>query len=242
VRAPSGQMYFVAASIAGGHYSWVTTQRFRPATQELNTYDLIPQPGPNLGYTLPRAVACDANGNVIIAGWHPDYALNFYRSGRCFTIKMDPQMNVIWSAVHGPMDNGAGTGLNIASAVAVDGDNNVIMTSNVGTVKYAPDGRVLWESSEWGYSLSLDRFGNALLTKPVGRDDGLYQSEITKLNADGTLRWRIHFSHKEFLDNWPSGLVCGDAGDVYFAASSYGGSVIVKFVEHGQRDAFKEER
>jgi hypothetical protein len=165
VRSPSGEIYFVASSVAGGHYCFLTIQKFTPAAQELITFGANPPPDAHNGYSLARAAASDTDGNLIVVGWHSDDAQSFYRRGRCFTIKMDAQLNVLWSVLHGPLDNGPGIGLNIATAVAVDNNDNIIMTGNVGTVKYSPGGQVLWEVPITGATFNLDRFGNVLLSQ-----------------------------------------------------------------------------
>ena len=68
VRAPSGELYFVAASVVL-HYPWITIQKYSPATQELTIYGIDPPPPHGGGYSLPSAATCDADGNLIIAGW-----------------------------------------------------------------------------------------------------------------------------------------------------------------------------
>ena len=148
---------------------------------------------------------------------------------------MDSELNVLWSAVNGPIDNGPSSGLNIASAVAIDESDSIIMSGNVGTVKYAPDGNVQWEAPEYGDTLRLDRFGNIFLSKQAARDDGLYECEIIKLDGKkGTLRWQTRFHDNSLSDNWPAGLMTDHDGNVYFASLNGERTTIVKLVEHGR--------
>lgn len=143
---------------------------------------------------------------------------------------MDSQLNVLWRVRYGPFTAMSFLGIR---AIAVDKSGNIIASGNAGTVKYDSDGRMQWESPEYGNILRLDRFGNVLISKQVIRDDGIYESEIIKFNADGTQRWRIRFHDDGLYNNSPTGLVIDKAGDIYLCTQNGEQSTIVKFVELG---------
>jgi hypothetical protein len=232
IRSPSGEIYFVAASVALSHLPWITIQKFTPATHELITYGAEWPSG--RAYSLPQAVVCDADGNLIIVGWHADDPFTNFRLGNYFTLKMDAQLNVLWRARYGPLGGLIHDRTTIARAVATTRNSEIVVSGGVGTVKYSRDGRMLWETAEWGDTLRLDRFGNVLLIKQAARDDGINECELTKLNsADGTLRWQTRFHDGGAYDNWPAGLMADDDGDIYFAALNGEQSTVVKLVEHG---------
>ena len=238
-RAPNGDTLFVGNAVAFRD-QWVTVIKWNPTTATYAIYGRN-SPGVN-GYALANAAACDSQGNLIITGSHYERpGPGATRFGRCSTTKLDSNGNLVWEVFHGPSVNatyGIGhTGL----GVAIDKSDNIIMTGTAGTVKYSPSGQVLWDTPETGTTLHLDRFGNVLLSQAVTREDGISESEITKLNADGTLRWQIRFHDGSTSGSWPAGLMLDDQGNVYFAATSSEGSTIVKFVEHGAgKDRQKE--
>jgi len=156
-----------------------------------------------------------------------------YRSGNYFISKMNGHMNLMWRARYGAITGLRSEPASIAHAVAVDKNGNIVVTGGAGTLKYDPDGRVQWESPETGSTLHLDRFGNVILLKSVARDDGIYQPELVKFNADGTSRWRTRFHDRSPYDNSAAGLVTDEAGHIYFCTQNGEQSTIVKFVERG---------
>lgn len=231
VRSPSGEIYFVCASVGLGHYYFITIQKFIPATGELITHGAT---APYGGYSLPRAAACDSDGNLIVVGWYSDDSASFYRRGNYFTLKMDSQLNVLWRARYGPITSLTAGVASLANGVAVDENGDIVVTGWAGTVKYSPAGQQFWDAPETGTTIRLDQFSNVLLSKQVGRADGLYESEITKLNANGTRRWQIRYHDGGPTDNGPAGLIPGDDGDVYFASQNGQDTAIVRFVETGR--------
>jgi hypothetical protein len=235
-RAPNGDAFFIGNAV-DFRDGWITVIKWNPVTLTYAVYGLN-SPGVN-GYSFATAAACDAEGNLIIVGRHIEFFDYPSRRGRCFTMKLDSNANLIWQAFYGPYDRGIYPPETTALAVALDASDNVVMTGTAGTVKYSSAGQVLWEVPETGGILRLDRFGNVLLTQQVGRTDGFYELEITKLNVNGTHRWQTTFYDGSSSDNRPAGLVLDDDGNVYFAATSgYRDSgyhsTIIKLVEHGQ--------
>lgn len=101
--------------------------------------------GPGEGVDIPAAMVSDANGNIFITGI--SYSGN---SIDYITLKYNADGSEAWNA----RENGPGEGSwNEATAIAVDGSGNVIVTGyspnpegwlNYHTVKYSPTGTELW--------------------------------------------------------------------------------------------------
>ena len=102
--------------------------------------------GPGNSDDSASAIAVDGNGNVYVTGGSHggcsdlDYA----------TLKYDPDGKLLWENRY----NGPGNGEDRASAMAVDGNGNVYVTGgsyggscgvDYATLKYDPDGKLLWE-------------------------------------------------------------------------------------------------
>jgi outer membrane protein assembly factor BamB len=230
-RSRAGEVFWITGSLLAGKLPSPTVYKYSPSTME------ITQTGANWlptgGGSFFLAAECDSVGNLILVGWHTDDAL--YRRGRCHIMKMDSQLNVLWQGLHGPLDGGAGQNLSAAGAVAVDANDDIIMMGDSGTVKYSAAGQLLWEAPITGATFNLDRFGSVFLSQPVERKPGITESEITKLNADGTRRWQTRYHDGSRSGSRPAGLVLDNDGNVYLATSSDEGSTIVKFVERGAR-------
>jgi len=227
-RTPNGDTFFVGNAVAFRN-QWITVIKWNPAISAYAVHGLN-SPGVN-GDALANAATSDSQGNLIIVGSHFERALGSSRLGRSSTMKLDSNGNLVWEVFQGPYGNATYGPGEAGLAVAVDKSDNIIMTGTAGTVKYSPAGQVLWESPEYGNTLHLDRFGNVLISKQVVRDDGIYEAEIIKFNANGTPRWRTRFHDRSPYDNWPTGLVMNKAGNIYLCTQNGDQSTIVKFVE-----------
>jgi hypothetical protein len=230
VRSPNGDIFGVGTTFTLPKYPWITVLKYSPATGELSAYDRVTLFD---GYISRAAdAACDPAGNLIIVGEYSADALSLFVSGRrCLTTKMDSQFNVVWQRIYGPLNRN-----HKAHAVAVDASGAIIMTGTAGTVKYSSAGDVIWEAPETGTAVRLNAHGQILLSRPVTLVDGIfgiYESEITKLNTDGSRRWQAHVLEGP-QENWAAGLIAGDDGEDYFATRKGDNTIIMKFVEHGQ--------
>ena len=89
----------------------------------------------------------------------------------------------------------------------------------------------------------MDGFGNVFFAQQVTSEEGLAESEITKLNAwDGTPRWKFCCHDGSELNNGPLGLVIGEDRDVYLASNNGQDTIIVKLVESGQDWTLEQAR
>ncbi|EQB62961.1 MAG: NHL repeat containing protein [candidate division Zixibacteria bacterium RBG-1] len=128
--------------------------------------------GPGNGQDIAYALAVDGSGNVYVTGFCSgggaiDYA----------TIKYGPDGETLWVRLY----NGPGNGYDQANALAVDHIGNVYVTGfseawgtshDYATIKYAPNGDILWvrrysgpgNYDDYASALALDSSGNVYVT------------------------------------------------------------------------------
>ncbi|MCH7905479.1 MAG: SBBP repeat-containing protein [Armatimonadetes bacterium] len=129
--------------------------------------------GPASGYDSAAALAVDSGGNVYItgsssgSGTAKDYT----------TLKYDSNGSLLWVRRY----SGPNNGNNVATALALDTAGNVYITGGspnlagdyeYATLKYNPNGNLLWEIrfhgpeniSDVAVALALDRAGNVYVT------------------------------------------------------------------------------
>jgi sugar lactone lactonase YvrE len=127
----------------------------------------------------PRALAVDSQGNVYVCG--PDVSFFPGFSGNYFnflTIKYSPDGQLLWSSKY------KGQSMAYPTAMTLDGQGNVYVTggswgggldSTCATVKYNPDGQLLWERRDnmriWGITgaITVDVGGNVYVSGTAER-------------------------------------------------------------------------
>jgi len=172
----------------------------------------------------PAAVATDPAENVYVVGMSEGTA-----SGRDYaTVKYDPDGNPLWVARY---DGPAGDD-DMARSQAVDPLGNVYVTgtsigsdaeTDLATVKYDPDGNLLWEArydEPTGDAMNpvrmvLDPMGNAYVTSGAAGAGGAMETHTIKYDPDGNLMWVGR--HAEGLGSQPGDLALDDAGNVFVA-------------------------
>jgi hypothetical protein len=141
--------------------------------------------GTGNGRDYVAAMALDGRGNIYVTGTSEGAG-----SGRDYlTIKYSPQGKRLWARRY----NGPGNNSDYARAIAVDAQGNVYVTGesldardswNCATVKYSPDGRLLWERrykrDSGGRAIAVDSHGNVYVT-------GL--RDTIKYSPDGRQLW-----------------------------------------------------
>lgn len=161
--------------------------------------------GPGNLVDLPKAVAVDGGGHVIVTGSSQAGAtLEDY-----YTAKYaEADGALLWEKRYdGPRSYG-----DIATAVAVDTNGNVAVTGysrnlanndDYYTAKYAAaDGVLLWEQryngpangTDQAYAITVDRSGNVAVTgqSPNAGKDDIYTAKYAA--ADGTLVWERRYN------------------------------------------------
>ncbi|HNV93559.1 MAG TPA: hypothetical protein PKI84_00590, partial [Methanofastidiosum sp.] len=147
----------------------------------------------------PYAVAVDTNNNVIVTG----SSINSSDNPDYYTIKYSENGTVLWEKAY---DSGR---YDYASGVAVDSNNNVIITGrsqftsttyNYLTLKYGPDGTLI--GGPWTYSagtinrassVAVDLNNNIIVTgfRRLSSNDTVYTIKYT---PTGSVIWSNYFN------------------------------------------------
>lgn len=174
-----------------------------------------------------RAVAIDGGGNVVVTGTstrsigNEDYYTAKYTAG---------DGSLVWEQRY----NGTGNGYDSASALALDGTGNVVVTgisisggqASFYTAKYAAaDGALLWEKRQAGNqaeAVAVDRSGNVIVA-------GSSYSEATKTDfytvkyaaTDGTLLWTKVYNGPANDFDHATAVAVDSSDNVIVTGSSY---------------------
>lgn len=120
------------------------------------------------GFDFARAIGTDPSGNVVVTGGSDgDYA----------TVKYDPAGNTLWARRFNSGRGCQAGGQDEATALAIDPSGNIYVIGfetgffiNYDTVKYDPNGNVVWVaqfdggSHDTGQDVALDGAGNIFVT------------------------------------------------------------------------------
>lgn len=174
--------------------------------------------------SFATAVAVDAQGNCYVTGgWF----------GAFLTIKYSPEGQQIWARWRSGDGN-----VDKPRALAVDEQGNVYVTGPDAyfepgflgnycyflTIKYGPDGQLLWERSYNGQSMAypeamaLDSEGNIYITGSSWGDGFDSVCATIKYNPEGQILWE----EWNELGNWgiPSAIALDGWGNVYVSGTA----------------------
>jgi uncharacterized delta-60 repeat protein len=252
----TGNVYVTGSSYGGTNtYDDIATVKYDPDGHQLwvARFD-----GPGHYYDGSFVnIAVDPQGNVIIAGdanmdssdsYSQQYAYDYA------TIKYDPNGKQLWLAFYdGPYHDE-----DRPQAIAVDASGNVHVTGfswggdysayDFATVKYAPDGRQLWENrfdsssdvywdlgiflndysqSDFPYAMALDSAGGVYITGASAYFFGFpgFSYSTVKYDVNGNQIW-VDFPPRggcfEFgdLNNIARAVAVSSTGDVYVTGNS----------------------
>ena len=153
--------------------------------------------GSSSGNSQPIAVAVDASNNVIVTGVSYGVSTIDYA-----TIQYSSAGVPLWTNRY----NGAGIGSHYATAVALDGNNNVIVTGNsccsgnifgCATLQYSSAGVPLWTNRyDWpqnqyrvNYAVAVDGSNNVIVAGYSFGSGGSYDFATIKYSAAGVQLW-----------------------------------------------------
>jgi uncharacterized delta-60 repeat protein len=173
------------------------------------------------GHDEPLALAVDANGNVYVTG---DTEGNFVNYDY-YTIKYNSNGDVAWERRYDDENHSS----DFATGIAVDPLGNVYVTglSYTGsaweycTMKYDPDGQLLWQqfiysgSDETLPHMALDSGANIHIAGNSSQD-----FLTVKYDSDGNLLWQQTYDGG--LDDLTTGIQTDSAGNSYVTGYSAG--------------------
>ena len=189
------------------------------------------QPGCGAVPYAQRAMAIDSGGNSYVTGCSSNGSNSDYR-----TVKYDPSGAVLWTARY----NGTGNNTDVAYALAVDADDNVLVTGysigssggyNYATVKYASDGTPLWVQTyngtgnnyDYANALAVDASGNVLVTGQSYNGTS-YDYATVKYASDGTPLWVQTYNGTGNNTDVAYALAVDASGNVLVTGYSYNSS------------------
>jgi len=188
--------------------------------------------GPANGWDEARAVAVDGSGNVAVTGYSS--GTNGY--GNYYTVKYAAADGaLLWEKRYNGPANAGDYASDYASAVAVDGSGNVVVTGSsyntngnydYYTVKYAAaNGALLWELRGPGggaAAVAVDGSGNVVVTGYSGAYPNTDYYTAKYAAADGTLLWEQHYNGPANSYDFAGAVVVDASGNVLVTGSSSG--------------------
>jgi uncharacterized delta-60 repeat protein len=186
-------------------------------------------------YDEAVAVAVDGNGNVVVTGSSYNGTNDDY-----YTAKYAAADGaLLWENYY----NGSANRYDYAAALAVDGNNNVLVTgssdnetdSDYYTAKYAAaDGALLWEKrynspgsgDDDAQALAVDYSGNVVVTGVSYNGTNTSLNTVKYAAADGSTMWEQHYnSYKRPFPGYESSALAVDiSGNVVVSWTSINGT------------------
>ncbi len=191
----------------------------------------------------PTALAVDASNNIIVT------VMSMGSSGDYATVKYSSAGVPLWTNRY----NGPGNGDDRPFAVAIDRDNNVVVTGestgsgsgyDYATIKYSSDGIPLWTNryngpangNDAAFAVALDSSNNVTITGASGNGIGSDSATI-HYSSDGTALWTNRFSAPQGSYVQSGTTVAVDASDnviVLDDKATFGGpQAIIKYSNLG---------
>jgi uncharacterized delta-60 repeat protein len=210
---------------SGTGYDYVTIKY----TSEGDTVWLRGYNGPGNSTDDANAIAVSDSGYVYVtgsssgSGTSTDYA----------TIKYDPDGDTIWvRRFNGPEDY-----IDYASAMALDGQQNIYVTGSsydtAGhldylTIKYAPNGDTLWmrrykgpgEAYDEACAIAVDSIGNAYVTGYSTGSGTLQDYATIRYYPNGDTAWVRRYNGPADSSDYARDIVIDDSGFVYVTGYS----------------------
>jgi hypothetical protein len=198
--------------------------------------------GPASGSDWPKAMAIDGLGNVCVAGPSDGESGEGADLGY-LTLKYRPDGDTAWTRRY----DGPGGDHDVASAIAIDASNNILVTGyswgtgtcdDYATIKYDPDGNRLWvqryngclDSTDEARAIAGDVMGNVYVTG-TSLDTAITEAGVdsvshyvtVKYDPDGNELWVRKYNGPGKGDDVATAITVDGSGNVYVTGRSYGG-------------------
>jgi len=233
VSPTANLIYITGYSYQGtsGDFNMVTIKYNNAITQKW----AVQYNGPASKYDEARALAVDATGSVIIAGYTQTATPGNYDYA---AVKYDSLGSQKWAKTY----NGTGNDYDRANAVKVDAVNNVYVTgrsigtgSNVEdivTIKYDKSGNVKWtaryNSSSNGYdegkAIAVDANKNVYITGSSSTTGASNDYVTLKYDSTGVQQWVTNYNGTGNNADLASAILLDNSGNVFVTGASKGSS------------------
>jgi uncharacterized delta-60 repeat protein len=187
-------------------------------------------PGPN-SIDYSNCIVVDNDGNSYITGWSGD-ANNLYDYA---TIKYSPTGDQLWVKRYG----GSANDNDFAYRLALDASGNIYVTgqtvntgsdNDITTIKYSPNGDVLWAQSyngpgngyDAGQAIAVDADGNAYVTGNHTTATGL-ECVTLKYSAAGNLLWTASYNGPDASGGVFISIALDSAANAYVSGFVFSG-------------------
>lgn len=222
----SGHVYVTGESKGSGtHHDYATIKYGANGdTAWVRRYN-----GPTNGGDRAYALAVDGSGCVYVTGHSHSIETNYDYS----TIKYDANGTELWVRRY----NGEGNGSDVASAIAIDGSDNVYVAGTTfghGTwgdftiVKYYPNGDTAWARSYNGpangydraYAIIVDDSGNICATGYIAYAVGEADFGTIKYDSSGYLLWMSRYNGPGNMNDIAFDITTDSSNNVYVTGVS----------------------
>jgi hypothetical protein len=185
--------------------------------------------GPSSGDDVAVALAIGASGNVYVTG----FSAGTGTSDDYATIKYDSMGNQLWLARY----DGPAHGMDRATAIALDSNENVLVTGfsfgvstsfDYATLKYDPNGNQMWvarydgpaHGADQAAAIAVDTFGRVNVTgQSMGIGTGSDYATI-QYSPQGTTNWVDRYDGPSHSDDIAVAVAVDSSGNAYVTGSS----------------------
>ncbi len=183
------------------------------------------------GMDMAVDIKSDNNSNFIVLG----AKYNSSMSGDFLLLKYDSNGKLLWSKSYD------GGGNDMVSALVTDAAGNIYATGSAGmsastsaivTIKYSPDGTLLWakkyngpvNSLDQGNAVAVDNAGNVYVCGSATWSGFFSDYAILKYDQNGNLLWVSHYNGPGNFADAAQDIAVDNEGNSYVTGMSSGGA------------------
>lgn len=223
-----GNVYVTGFSVGLTSSEDYITIKYNSAGDEqwINTYD-----NPDMNdIDIANSMALDGSGNIYVTG----YSIGNGSSEDYATVKYNSAGDELWVRRY----NGTGNDYDITSGLAIDEAGNVIVTGyslgigsseDYATIKYDPQGNILWDnryngssnSYDISTSITADNLGNVYVTGYSYDDINSEDYATIKYSPDGQQEWISIYNGTGGDFDIATSVKADAKGDIYVTGYSY---------------------